>query len=85
MTNSNITTKEVYNAVITFDAPMEGTVTVAANDEEHARKIIEEMYAKRSNLKIVDIYNIVNSPEMKKAYDAQSQASKAQAKSSLII
>jgi len=41
---------------------MEGVVTIAAENEEEAKKIMLEMFKARKNVAVVDIYDIKDAP-----------------------
>lgn len=57
-----MTNRNVYNISTTFDIPMEGVVTIAAENEDQAKKIMLEMFKARKNVEVVDIYDIKDAP-----------------------
>lgn len=58
-------TLEIYHVSLQYDSPMEGTVPIAAENIEDARKKILDLFARRENVKIVDIYpaSAINLPK----------------------
>lgn len=54
--------KEIYNLAVTFDVPMEGVVTIAANDENDAKEVLTKMFKHRKNVEIIDCYNVKDAP-----------------------
>lgn len=47
---------QLYHVSLQYDSPMEGTVPVAATDVADAKKKIEELFSRRDNVKITDVY-----------------------------
>ena len=57
-------TRKNYFAIFKHDTQGEGTALLSADDVEHARKIVMEMYGERyKNMQIVDIYDIDTIPK----------------------
>lgn len=68
----------MYAVVVSFiepATPAEGIVSVAARDLEHAKQIVQEQYANRQDLKIVDAY-AYDDVQMPKIPDEEAEAPK---------
>lgn len=47
--------RKIYHVLIAFDQPVEGSLSVAANDMGHATELVLSQMAERKNLRIVDV------------------------------
>jgi hypothetical protein len=45
-----------FHVYLSFDEPTTGTILVAASDKAHAEKLVNEGFANKKNLAILDIY-----------------------------
>lgn len=61
--------RNIYNAAVSFDMPMEGVVPIAAKDIEEAKAVLEKLFANRRNLVVHDIYDIDDAPGIEDQMD----------------
>ena len=64
-------TRKLYYLVLSFFSPVVGNHTILAEDEEHAKTLAQEMFKDCINFKVVDIYDMDESPHLKKMLQAE--------------
>lgn len=66
--------RKLYNVAVSFFVPQEGTVTIAARDEQHAREVIAELMTNQKDVNIVDVYP-VDAIDMGEDFDDEDDTS----------
>lgn len=64
--------RKMFYAVVEFLAPAGNMMTILADDEEHARKLLAEMHKGVKEFRVVDLHDMDNNPEIKSMIEAQA-------------
>lgn len=56
--------------MVAFRTPAGGTLTVLADDEDHAKKLLTEMHEGVEGFKIIDIHDLDETPQVKAMIEA---------------
>lgn len=63
--------RKMWYAVVEFLAPAGNMMTILAESEEHARKLLEDMHQGVKDFRVVDLHDMDNNPELKAMIEAQ--------------
>lgn len=69
--------QNAYNIMVTYDEPMGGVVTIVAESPDQAKERLLAMLTKHSNVKIHDVYNVADIPELQAAFELANERNNA--------
>ena len=64
----------MFYAMVKFSTPAGGTLTILADNEAHAKKLLTEMHTSVKDFEIVDIHDLDSSPQIKAMIEAAAEA-----------
>lgn len=71
--------RKMFYAVVEFKAPAGNMMTILADDEDHARKLLADMHSHVTEFRVVDLHDMDNNPEIKAMIEAQMEGNQEDA------
>lgn len=65
--------RKLYYLVLSFYSPVVGNHTILAEDEDHARRLAQEMFSDTLNFKVIDCYDLEDSPGIRKLIETPAK------------
>ena len=66
--------RKMFYAMVKFSTPAGGTLTILADDEDHAKKLLTKMHADVKDFEIIDVHDLDESPKIKAMIEAAAEA-----------